>query len=87
MILTRAGIVRTTVGEPRIPSTKKRGMKPKIMMRNGETMPRVGMGGISQAVIDRVHILVNLGRAAKGKEPADFSQPIPKPKLWRKRSA
>jgi hypothetical protein len=47
---------------------------------------RLGLGGISQAAIDRVHELVNMKRAEQGKVPIDFSVPANKPRFWRKRS-
>jgi len=87
MILTRAGTGPMTVGEPRTPGAKARSKKTKRMMKDREDMSRAGMGGVSQATIDRVHMLINLEQAAKRKVQTDFSQPMPKPKLWRKRSA
>jgi hypothetical protein len=68
-----------TIGKKPYPTAAKAaGEKPK---RLGKV--RLGMGGLSQAAIDRVHVLVNIMRAAKGKGPIDFNQPANKPRSWR----
>ena len=47
---------------------------------------RLGLGGISQVTIDRLHTLVNMLRAGKGKDPIDFSLPANRPRSRRRRT-